>query len=93
MKLAGEVIYGRNVTEPDSLHNKLVAVSDMTFDATVNSIVYEGGIPGFIDSEYDTWNMDPMALEKAFEIYPEIKMVVIAHLYGTSGKIDELREI
>lgn len=70
-----------------------VFCSDMTFDATVNPVVYEGGIPVFIDTEYDTWNMDPVALEKAFELYPEVKVVVIAHLYGTPGKIDELREI
>ncbi len=70
-----------------------VLCSDMTFDATVNPVVYEGGIPVFIDTEYDTWNMDPAALEKAFELYPEVKVVVIAHLYGTPGKIDELREI
>lgn len=65
----------------------------MTFDATVNPIVYEGGVPVFIDAEYDTWNMDPVALEKAFEIYPDVKVVVIAHLYGTPAKIDELKEI
>lgn len=70
-----------------------VFCSDMTFDATVNPVVYEGGEPIFIDTEYDTWNMDPVALEKAFEIYPDVKTVVIAHLYGTPGKIDELREI
>ncbi len=70
-----------------------VFCSDMTFDATVNPVVYEGGEPIFIDTEYDTWNMDPVALEKAFELYPDVKTVVIAHLYGTPGKIDELREI
>lgn len=70
-----------------------VFCSDMTFDATVNPVVYEGGIPVFIDTEYDTWNMDPAALEKAFEIYPDVKVVVIAHLYGTPGKIDELRAV
>ena len=70
-----------------------VFCSDMTFDATVNPIVYEGGVPVFIDAEYDTWNMDPVALEKAFEIYPDVKVVVIAHLYGTPAKIDELKEI
>ncbi len=70
-----------------------VFASDMTFDATVNPIVYEGGIPVFIDTEYDTWNMDPVALEKAFEIYPEVKVIVVAHLYGTPGKIDEIRRI
>lgn len=70
-----------------------VFCSDMTFCATVNPVVYEGGIPVFIDTEYDTWNMDPVALEKAFELYPEVKVVVVAHLYGTPGKIDEIREI
>lgn len=70
-----------------------VFCSDMTFDATVNPVVYEGGVPVFIDTEYDTWNMDPVALEKAFEIYPEVKAVVVAHLYGTPGKIDEIKAI
>lgn len=72
---------------------QMVASTDMTFDATVNPVVYEGGVPVFIDSEYETWNMDPVALEKAFEIYPEIKVVVFAHLYGTPGKFDEIKEI
>ncbi len=70
-----------------------VFCSDMTFDATVNPVVYEGGVPIFIDTEYDTWNMDPVALEKAFEIYPDVKVVVVAHLYGTPGKIDEIKHI
>lgn len=70
-----------------------VFCSDMTFDATVNPIVYEGGIPVFIDTEYETWNMDPVALKKAFELYPDVKTVVLVHLYGTPGKIDEIREI
>lgn len=70
-----------------------VFCTDMTFDATVNPIVYEGGVPVFIDTEYDTWNMDPVALEKAFEIYPEVKAVVVANLYGTPGKMDEIAEI
>lgn len=70
-----------------------VFCSDMTFDATVNPVVYEGGVPVFIDTEYDTWNMDPVALEKAFEMYPKVKVVVMAHLYGTPGKIDELKAI
>ena len=68
-----------------------VFCSDMTFAATVNPVVYEGGVPVFIDSEYDTWNMDPVALKKAFEIYPDVKVVVMAHLYGTPGKVDELK--
>ena len=70
-----------------------VFASDMTFAATVNPIVYEGAIPVFIDTEYETWNMDPVALEKAFDLYPEVKVVVVAHLYGTPGKIDEIKEI
>ena len=70
-----------------------VFCSDMTFDATVNPVVYEGGIPVFIDTEYDTWNMDPAALEKAFQLYPDVKVVVMAHLYGTPGKIEELARI
>lgn len=70
-----------------------VFCSDMTFDATVNPVRYEGGEPVFIDTEYDTWNMDPAALEQAFRIYPEVKAVVIAHLYGTPGKIEEIKRI
>ena len=70
-----------------------VFCSDMTFAATVNPVVYEKGIPVFIDTERDTWNMDPVALEKAFELYPEVKVVVVAHLYGTPGKIDEIKAV
>ncbi len=70
-----------------------VFCSDMTFAATVNPVVYEGGIPIYIDSEYETWNMDPKSLEKAFKLYPQVKVVVIAHLYGTPSKIDELKAI
>ena len=71
----------------------IVFCSDLTFSATVNPIVYEGGIPIFIDSEYETWNMDPKALEKAFEHYPEVKVVMLVHLYGVPAKIDEIRAI
>ncbi len=70
-----------------------VLCSDMTFDATVNPVVYEGGVPVFVDTEPDTWNMDPVALEKAFELHPRAKVVVTAHLYGTPGKIDEIRAV
>ena len=70
-----------------------VFCSDMTFAATVNPVVYEGGVPVFIDTEYDTWNMDPEALKRAFELYPETKVIVIAHLYGVPCKMDEIREI
>ena len=70
-----------------------VFCSDVTFAATVNPIVYEHGVPVFIDTEYETWNMDSEALKKAFEIYPEVKVVVVAHLYGTPGKINEIKAI
>ena len=70
-----------------------VFCTDMTFAATVNPVVYEGGVPVFIDSEQDTWNMDPKALRKAFEIYPEVKVVVVANLYGVPAKLDEILEI
>lgn len=93
MKLAGEKLYGKPELGKGALFNHKVFCSDMTFDASVNPVVYEGGIPVFIDTEYDTWNMDPLALEKAFEIYPEVKMIVVAHLYGTPGKIDEIKKI
>ena len=70
-----------------------VFCSDMTFSATVNPVTYEGGIPVFIDTEYESWNMDPVALEKAFEIYPEVKVVMVAHLYGTLGNFEKIVEI
>lgn len=70
-----------------------VFASDMTFAATVNPIVYEGGVPVFVDTERDTWNMDPIALEKAFEMYPGTKVVVSANLYGTPGKLDEIAAV
>lgn len=71
----------------------MVLCSDMTFAATVNPISYEGGVQVFIDSEYETWNMDPVALEKAFEKYPQAKVVMLAHLYGTPSKMDEILDI
>lgn len=70
-----------------------VFCTDMTFDATVNPVLYEKGVPIFIDTEYDTWNMDPVSLEKAFEIYPEVRVVVLANLYGTPAKMDEILAI
>lgn len=70
-----------------------VLCSDMTFAATVNPIVYEGGVPVFVDTEYDSWNMDPVALKKAFELHPNARVVMMAHLYGTPGKCDEIRAI
>ena len=93
IKLCGEKLYGQARVGHGVLEGKKVFCSDMTFDATVNPVAYEGGEAVFIDTEYDTWNMDPVALEKAFEIYPDVKLIVVAHLYGTPGKIDEIRAI
>ncbi len=93
IKLAGERLYGLPKVGHGCLEGKKVFCSDMTFDATVNPVAYEGGEAVFIDTEYDTWNMSPKALEKAFEIYPEVKLVVVAHLYGTPGKVDEIKKV
>lgn len=93
IKLCGEKLYGQPKVGHGALEGHKVFCSDMTFDATVNPVAYEGGEAVFIDTEYDTWNMDPVALEKAFEIYPEVKLVVVAHLYGTPGKIDEIKAV
>lgn len=70
-----------------------VFCQSLTFSATVNPIIYEGAKPVFIDSEKDTWNMSPEALERAFERYPETKVVMVVHLYGIAAKVDEIREI
>ena len=93
IRLAAEKIYGQPKVGHGALEGKKVFCSDMTFDATVNPVAYEGGEAVFIDTEYDTWNMSPKALEKAFEIYPEVKLVVVAHLYGTPGKVKEIRQV
>lgn len=93
IKLCGEKLYGRPKVGHGTLEGHGVFASDMTFDATDNPICYEGGEPVFIDTEYDTWNMDPVALEKAFELYPDVRLIVVAHLYGTPGKIDEIKRI
>ena len=101
VKLAAEKLYrsATGTSTPDgrgyggSLLGRRVFVSDLTFSATVNPIVYEGGEPVFIDSEYETWNMDPEALERAFGLYPDVKLVVLVHLYGTPGRIRQIMEI
>lgn len=93
IRLAGEKLYGQAAVGHGTLEGKRMFASDMTFDATVNPICYEGGTPVFIDTEYDTWNMDPVALEKAFELYPDVRLIVVAHLYGTPGKISEIKRI
>ncbi len=92
-KLAGEKIYGQARPNEGTLKSQKILCSDMTFDASINPVAYEDGEAVFVDTEYDTWNMDPVALEKAFELYPEAKLVVIAHLYGTPGKVEELRAV
>jgi len=92
-KLAGEELYGQARPNAGTLAGKKVFASDMTFDASINPIAYEDGEAVFIDTERDTWNMDPVALEKAFEIYPDVKLVVIAHLYGTPGKMEKLKGV
>lgn len=92
-RLCAEVLYGQAEAGHGTLEGRKVFASDMTFCATDNPICYEGGEPVFIDTERDTWNMDPVALEKAFEQYPDVKLIVVAHLYGTPGKIAEIREI
>ena len=93
IKLAGEKLYGQPKVGHGTLEGHKVFCSDMTFDATINPVAYEGGEAVFIDTEYDSWNMCPEALKKAFEIYPEVRLVVVAHLYGTPGRIDEIRAI
>lgn len=70
-----------------------VMCSDMTFAATVNPVSYEKGQQIFIDSEYETWNMDPEALERAFQKYPQTKAVIVANLYGTPAKLQEIQDI
>lgn len=71
----------------------VVFVSSLTFSASCNPIVYEKAVPVLIDSEPDTWNMSPAALERAFEKYPAPKAVVVVHLYGTPAKMDEIMRI
>lgn len=93
IKSAGERLYGKPAISHGALEGKRVFCSDMTFDATLNPVVYEGGIPVFIDTEAESWNMDPVALEKAFEMYPDVKLVVCAELYGFPGHMDLIKQI
>ena len=92
-KLAGERLYGQARPYEGTLRGRRVFCSDVTFDASINPVAYEDGEAVFIDTEYDTWNMSPEALEKAFELYPDVKLVVVAHLYGTPGKMEEIKAI
>lgn len=93
IKFAGEKIYGKPEVGKGVLEGKRVFCSDLTFAATLNSVVYEGGIPVFIDTDEKTWNMDSKALEKAFELYPDVKIVVYAELYGFPSRVDEIKDI
>ncbi len=92
-KLAGEKLYGKPAISHGALEGRRVFCSDMTFDATLNPVVYEGGIPVFIDTEIDSWNMDPVALEKAFQLYPEVRLIVAVELYGFPGRMGEIKRI
>lgn len=92
-KLAGETLYGMARPNEGTLQGKRVFCSDVTFDASINPVAYEDGEAIFIDTERDTWNMDPEALKKAFEMYPDTRLIVLAHLYGTPGKMDEIKAI
>ena len=92
-KLAAERLYGKPKANQGALEGKKVFCSDVTFAASVNPVAYENGEAVFIDSEMDTWNMDPAALERAFALYPDVKLIVLAHLYGTPAKMEEIRKI
>ena len=93
IKLAGEKIYGRALPNQGTLQGHRVFCSDMTFDASVNPIAYEDGEAVFIDTEESSWNMDPIALSKAFELYPEVRVIVVAHLYGTPANIEAIKRV
>ena len=77
----------------DIKEGDIVFCSSLTFSATANPIIYQNATPVFIDCDRETWNMDPEALKKAFEKYPNPKAVVIVHLYGTPAKMDEIMAI
>lgn len=93
VKSAGERLYGKPSIGHGAVEGKRVFCSDLTFNATLNPVMYEGGIPVLIDSERDSWNMDPVALEKAFEMYPDVKLVVYAELYGFPGNVRQIKEV
>lgn len=93
IRAAAVKLYGEPDPALGALAGKRVFCSDLTFAATVNPVLYEGGEPVFIDSEYETWNMDPAALERAFLRFPEVKLVVLVHLYGTPAKLEQIRAV
>ncbi len=92
-RLAAERLYGRARPDQGTLQGRKVFCSDVTFDASINPVAYEDGDAVFIDTERDTWNMDSAALERAFELHPDVRLIVLAHLYGVPGKMAEIREI
>ena len=92
MKLAGSRV-NPGAAPGEALRGQKVFCSDMTFAASVNPVLYEDGVPVFIDTEEKTWNMDPAALEMAFSLYPDVKVVVLAHLYGVPARMNEILEI
>ena len=89
-RLAGEKLYGQARPHQGTLQGRRVFCSDMTFSASVNPVAYEDGEAVFIDTEPGTWNMSPEALAKAFERYPDVRLIVAAHLYGTPGAMEEI---
>lgn len=97
VKLAARRVYGSStglgVGAAGCLAGREVICSDLTFCATVNPVVYEGGTPVFVDCERGTWNMDPDALDRAFSLHPEARIVVLVHLYGTPARMDEIRAV
>lgn len=93
IKYAGERLYGKPPVGHGALEGRRVFCTDLTFAATLNPVVYEGGIPVFIDTEESTWNMDPAALERAFECYPDVRLVVYAELYGFPGQVERIKAI
>ena len=93
VKAAGERLYGRPAVGHGALEGKRVFCSDMTFSATLNPVVYEGGVPVFVDTDPTSWNMDPEALELAFAQYPDVRLVVYAELYGFPGQVDRIKEV
>ena len=92
-RLAAEKLYGQARPDHGTLEGRKVFCSDTTFDASINPVGYEDGEAVFIDTEADTWNMSPEALEQAFALYPDVKLIVVAHLYGTPGKMEEIKAI
>jgi dTDP-4-amino-4,6-dideoxygalactose transaminase len=71
----------------------VVFCQTLTFSATANPIIYQNATPVFIDSDYETWNMCPKALEEAFKKYPNVKAVIVVHLYGLSADMDKIVEL